>query len=178
MGTRLHVYEITEGTILSYHSYQIDEPVKKENVEKPIKELLEQADHIEDLHIGFYGTAGLRGEQCREKLLTQIKKALDTTKLVEAKILSGIEEAEGLMRSLQLLYPEIVEYTAIDMGGRSTQVVERNNNKVVLKTMETGIVSKNYAPVGIEGKNLLLLSAFQGVLNNTSDDSAEKLNIT
>ncbi|ORD94662.1 hypothetical protein ECANGB1_224 [Enterospora canceri] len=165
-GTRLNLYSFDKSKIELCKQYKHPKAISEEAYEEVLSSLTTKLD--EKIPLGFYGTAGMRQDSNGKDLLKKIKTFLKKYNLVDCRILTGPEEAIGLYDAFEHL-KYLNDYTLVDMGGNSTQVVVKNHNHITIKQFETGIQSKKSINLPKLSKpkhvnNLYVFSAFADLL--------------
>ncbi|KAL6121744.1 hypothetical protein NUSPORA_01304 [Nucleospora cyclopteri] len=171
-GTRLHIYTFDGDKVLKSETFYNNGPIERNQhseAEGIIKDLLNRGQVTKLIPIAFYGTAGLRSYNKTADLIKVIRNVLYLYNLIEIKVLKGFEEGLGLFEAFQYFLDSDQKYTLFDMGGKSTQVVQKNYNEVTISSVDTGIASKRqfYRPSIASKPDLIyLFSGFADVLTN------------
>lgn len=99
------------------------------------------------------GTSAVRESRNKERLISRLKKEMG----IELKVLSGIEEAElsylGVVKSL----PGTESPLVFDLGGGSTELIWRQGDRLIFKSLKLGVVRMTEAFISMDppGKNEL-----------------------
>jgi len=153
-GTRLKIFEFDGKKLISQKFYKseqipgIDEKkgihnLEDKDIERTLKHLFKTSEVSKKTPVGFYGTGGLRSvNQARQKaILDIVRESVQDYNLVQSKIISGNEEALYSYRAFEFLNPEEGDYSIIDMGGKSVQIVEKGSKEVRLFSLEMGVLN-------------------------------------
>ena len=181
-GTRLHIFKIESEKIKDVKEYKSHTAVKKESIGTMgfvLQDLLRQAEINSRVPIGIYGTAGLRENdekltddekmEFQHRFFNSANRSLGEYNLIDAKIISGAEEAVGIQRAFEYFFPEKHSYLLLDMGGKSTQVVHRKEEKYFFNSLNVGMVNRNQIKdYSIEPimEDAFLFSAFNALLKD------------
>lgn len=150
-GTRLKVFTFDGSLLKGEKVFKSDDiaiiPSKgiheqsDDEIQSTILQILELSDISKNTVIGFYGTAGLRSVsiESQSRILSIVKKATLDYKLVENKIISGVEEALYSLKGYEFLKHTENYYTLIDMGGKSVQIIQRIDDQFKLASLDLGI---------------------------------------
>lgn len=176
-ATRLHVYSFDKNKLNEKSTALFPYALSLKNVHETIETLL---PHVNDqTPIGFYATAGLRENPEGVQIIKEVKKKLVNHKLHEIKILSGTEEALGLLDAFEFFEPSLKKYQLLDMGGMSTQIVFKNNDDVKVQLWDTGIKIKrkiNQEKTQMEKyENIFLFSVFADALKEFSNKTYKEI---
>ncbi|OQS54404.1 hypothetical protein EHP00_1839 [Ecytonucleospora hepatopenaei] len=139
-STRLHIYSFVGDKLCKKGCFFHYEPLGIDTVERTLTNLLQNI--TSDIPVSFYATAGLREDKYSEEILKIVEKHMSNYNLVEIRLLTGEEEAIGLVDAFEYFFPEIENYLLMDMGGKSTQIVYKENGNKKFEVIETGISSK------------------------------------
>lgn len=141
-GTRLKVYDINDGRLTGEIKYKMNAGGLHEKTKPEIENTLDRFKAIvsQPKVSGFYGTAGLRMKEKRrqDEILNTVKRKLNLT---EAKVLSGIEEAFYALKAFEYYLPDEDDFTLIDMGGRSVQIIYKKRDIVKINSLDMGVLT-------------------------------------
>lgn len=153
-GTRLKIFEFDEKKLISQKFYKSEQipgieekkgihNLEDKDIEKTLKHLFNTSEMSKKTPVGFYGTGGLRSaSQARQKaILDIVRESVQEYNLVQSKIISGNEEALYSYRAFEFLNPDEGNYSIIDMGGKSVQIVEKGSKEVRLFSLEMGVLN-------------------------------------
>ncbi len=143
-GTRLNIFNITNGRIKSVMVFRRDKgisTIKLENIGSYMENLIVSSQVSKNTPIIFNGTAGLRRlkKKKQDRILREISKGLSDYNLIENQIIEGYNEAYYMLKSFKYAAPMIKEFILIDMGGKSVQIINKEFQKYKLKSYEIGI---------------------------------------
>lgn len=159
-GTRLKIYRFDGDTLttqLTFKHDEIDKNGSKKGIHeqndseiKPIiRGLASKAAEIQpDMLLAFYGTAGLRSMpvSVQNDILARVKGYLKKYNLFDVKILEGNEEALYSLRSFEYYLPWEDDFSIVDMGGRSVQIIHKKGSLIRVNSLEMGIVNSTCKP--------------------------------
>jgi exopolyphosphatase/guanosine-5'-triphosphate,3'-diphosphate pyrophosphatase len=131
---RSHVVtKMAEG--LEENGFISDEARKR--VIKTLKTFLKQIKKHEVVEVFAVGTAAMRDSSNTDEFIDEIKKKLD----IEVEIITG--QQEGIITSLGVHHfmDNLQNYLIVDIGGRSTEFIYEDNNKVVSHSLDLGVVT-------------------------------------
>ena len=131
---RLHVVtKMAEG--LEENGFISDEARKR--VIKTLKTFLKQIKKHEVVEVFAVGTAAMRDSSNTDEFIDEIKRKLD----IEVEIITG--QQEGIITSLGVHHfmDNLQNYLIVDIGGRSTEFIYEDNNKVVSHSLDLGVVT-------------------------------------
>ncbi|EEQ82529.1 hypothetical protein NCER_100733 [Vairimorpha ceranae BRL01] len=127
-GTRFNIFKYSKDKeLIQYQKYEVQGGLHKMNfynIKKSISSLIDQVPNfVYNIPIGVYCTAGFR-HPLNFKKLFYVVKLLKKYNIKEYGILSG--KYEGFLGYQALKYIlKTPNFTLIDMGGKSTQVVSK-----------------------------------------------------
>lgn len=156
-GTRLKLYRFRGDKFISgenLEAHDLDETLPKkglheesrEEIERTLAVLLKRADESENnMALGFYGTAGLRTAKhsIKEMVLSVVRGMMGSRNVYATKVLTGHEEALYTLRSYEHYFPDDKDFTIIDMGGRSVQIIHKKDSEVFLDSFEMGMLNSD-----------------------------------
>jgi hypothetical protein len=164
-GTRLHIYSFNNDQVVDFRNFKKEQNKSKgihlmndQEVKDEIENLLAMAKNkIKNIKFGFYGTAGMRSitQERANQILNIVNKALENHSLVESKVLSGDDEALYVLKSFEFLNPLAKEFTLIDMGGRSVQIVNRSGNQTNIGSLKLGMTNRTCSKNQEKNKEIL-----------------------
>jgi exopolyphosphatase/guanosine-5'-triphosphate,3'-diphosphate pyrophosphatase len=131
---RSHVVtKMAEG--LEENGFISDEARKR--VIKTLKTFLKQIKKHEVVEVFAVGTAAMRDSSNTDEFIDEIKRKLD----IEVEIITG--QQEGIITSLGVHHfmDNLQNYLIVDIGGRSTEFIYEDNNKVVSHSLDLGVVT-------------------------------------
>ncbi|OQS54405.1 hypothetical protein EHP00_1838 [Ecytonucleospora hepatopenaei] len=184
-STRLHIYDITDDYLKEVSCHKHNEPLNIHTVDNTMINLLENIINLKNntklnkncknklncnISIGFYATAGIREDPNKTQIMDKVKSYIndaihdDSNKqyIADVKILTGKEEAMGLVDAFEYFNPSADNYMLMDMGGKSTQIVYKVNGNIEIDLWNTGITTK---------KRILFDSLLDDNLNNSFLDN-------
>ena len=149
-STRLLIADITNGTLSTiYKEHQVTRMADKLSESKIISK--ESTKRVLRVLVGFFktinrnnveniqivGTAALRDAKNSKEITQLIEKRFG----FEVDIVSG--EDEGVLTSIGVLNSlgRLENFLIVDIGGRSTEFIYDNDNKIVSKSINIGVVS-------------------------------------
>jgi exopolyphosphatase/guanosine-5'-triphosphate,3'-diphosphate pyrophosphatase len=160
---RSHVVtKMAEG--LEENGFISDEARKR--VIKTLKTFLKQIKKHEVVEVFAVGTAAMRDSSNTDEFIDEIKKKLD----IEVEIITG--QQEGIITSLGVHHfmDNLQNYLIVDIGGRSTEFIYEDNNKVVSHSLDLGVVTlteKYFTELPANRENIL--KAEQEVIEKISN---------
>ena len=127
------VTKMAEG--LEENGFISDEARKR--VIKTLKTFLKQIKKHEVVEVFAVGTAAMRDSSNTDEFIDEIKRKLD----IEVEIITG--QQEGIITSLGVHHfmDNLQNYLIVDIGGRSTEFIYEDNNKVVSHSLDLGVVT-------------------------------------
>ena len=131
---RSHVVtKMAEG--LEENGFISDEARKR--VIKTLKTFVKQIKKHEVVEVFAVGTAAMRDSSNTDEFIDEIKRKLD----IEVEIITG--QQEGIITSLGVHHfmDNLQNYLIVDIGGRSTEFIYEDNNKVVSHSLDLGVVT-------------------------------------
>jgi exopolyphosphatase/guanosine-5'-triphosphate,3'-diphosphate pyrophosphatase len=131
---RLHVVtKMAEG--LEENGFISDEARKR--VIKTLKVFLKLIKKHEVVEVFAVGTAAMRDSTNTNEVVDEIRKKLD----IEVEVITG--QQEGIITSLGVHHfmDNLKNYLIVDIGGRSTEFIYENNNKVISHSLDLGVVT-------------------------------------
>ena len=160
---RSHVVtKMAEG--LEENGFISDEARKR--VIKTLKTFLKQIKKHEVVEVFAVGTAAMRDSSNTVEFIDEIKSKLD----IEVEIITGHQE--GIITSLGVHHfmDNLQNYLIVDIGGRSTEFIYEDNNKVVSHSLDMGVVTlteKYFSKLPANRENIL--KAEQEVIEKISN---------
>ena len=160
---RSHVVtKMAEG--LEENGFISDEARKR--VIKTLKTFLKQIKKHEVVEVFAVGTAAMRDSSNTDEFIDEIKRKLD----IEVEIITG--QQEGIITSLGVHHfmDNLQNYLIVDIGGRSTEFIYEDNNKVVSHSLDLGVVTlteKYFSELPANRENIL--KAEQEVIEKISN---------
>lgn len=160
---RSHVVtKMAEG--LEENGFISDEARKR--VIKTLKTFLKQIKKHEVVEVFAVGTAAMRDSSNTDEFIDEIKRKLD----IEVEIITG--QQEGIITSLGVHHfmDNLQNYLIVDIGGRSTEFIYEDNNKVVSHSLDLGVVTlteKYFTELPANRENIL--KAEQEVIEKISN---------
>ena len=160
---RSHVVtKMAEG--LEENGFISDEARKR--VIKTLKTFLKQIKKHEVVEVFAVGTAAMRDSSNTVEFIDEIKSKLD----IEVEIITGHQE--GIITSLGVHHfmDNLQNYLIVDIGGRSTEFIYEDNNKVVSHSLDLGVVTlteKYFSELPANRENIL--KAEQEVIEKISN---------
>ncbi len=160
---RSHVVtKMAEG--LEENGFISDEARKR--VIKTLKTFLKQIKKHEVVEVFAVGTAAMRDSSNTVEFIDEIKSKLD----IEVEIITGHQE--GIITSLGVHHfmDNLQNYLIVDIGGRSTEFIYEDNNKVVSHSLDIGVVTlteKYFSKLPANRENIL--KAEQEVIEKISN---------
>jgi exopolyphosphatase/guanosine-5'-triphosphate,3'-diphosphate pyrophosphatase len=160
---RLHVVtKMAEG--LEENGFISDEARKR--VIKTLKTFLKLIKKHEVVEVFAVGTAAMRDSSNADEFTDEIKRKLD----IEVEIITG--QQEGIITSLGVHHfmDNLQNYLIVDIGGRSTEFIYEDNNKVVSHSLDLGVVTlteKYFSELPANRENIL--KAEQEVIEKISN---------
>jgi len=131
--------EAVERTVEAVKSYLIDTNEYRANI------------------TAVMGTSAVRESINKEILISRLKKETG----IELKVLSGTEEAElsylGVVKSL----PKIENPLVFDLGGGSTELVWRQEDRLTLKSIKVGVVRLTEAFISLDPPDIKEIRAIE-----------------
>ncbi len=131
---RLHVVtKMAEG--LEENGFISDEAKKR--VIKTLKTFLKKIKKHEVVEVFAVGTAALRDSTNTDEFIDEIRRKLD----IEVEVITG--QQEGIITSLGVNHfmDNLQNYLIVDIGGRSTEFIYEDNNKVISHSLDLGVVT-------------------------------------
>jgi len=131
---RSHVVtKMAEG--LEENGFISDEAKKR--VIKTLKTFLKKIKKHEVVEVFAVGTAALRDSTNTEEFIDEIRRKLD----IEVEVITG--QQEGIITSLGVHHfmDNLQNYLIVDIGGRSTEFIYEDNNKVISHSLDLGVVT-------------------------------------
>lgn len=174
-GTRLKIYTFQGSSLESQDIFKSQQnkgihEMNTTEIEDTITKLLSQGNVSNEDVVGFYGTAGLRSadEKTRNRVIGKLKSLLNGHRTVDVAVMSGLDEALYSSKAYEFLKSAKNQYCLIDMGGRSVQIVQRNNLIYKLASLDLGILNSkcNESKEGF-------LETFYGKLKNLFGSSSK-----
>jgi exopolyphosphatase/guanosine-5'-triphosphate,3'-diphosphate pyrophosphatase len=160
---RSHVVtKMAEG--LEENGFISDEARKR--VIKTLKTFLKLIKKHEVVEVFAVGTAAMRDSSNADEFIDEIKRKLD----IEVEIITG--QQEGIITSLGVHHfmDNLQNYLIVDIGGRSTEFIYEDNNKVVSHSLDLGVVTlteKYFSELPANRENIL--KAEQEVIEKISN---------
>lgn len=126
----------------------------RKRVIKTLKVFLKQIKKHEVVEVFAVGTAAMRDSSNTDEFIDEIKRKLD----IEVEIITG--QQEGIITSLGVHHfmDNLQNYLIVDIGGRSTEFIYEDNNKVVSHSLNLGVVTlteKYFTELPANSKNIL-----------------------
>ena len=120
---------------LEEKGYISNEAIKR--VIKTLKTFLKQIKKHEVTEVFAIGTAAMRDSSNSDAIIDEIRRKLD----IEVEVISG--QQEGIITSLGVHHfmDNLQNYLIVDIGGRSTEFIYEENNKVISQSLELGVVT-------------------------------------
>ena len=131
---RSHVVtKMAEG--LEENGFISDEAKKR--VIKTLKTFLKKIKKHEVVEVFAVGTAAMRDSSNTDEFIDEIRRKLD----IEVEIITG--QQEGIITSLGVHHfmDNLQNYLIVDIGGRSTEFIYEDNNKVISHSLDLGVVT-------------------------------------
>ena len=131
---RSHVVtKMAEG--LEENGFISDEAKKR--VIKTLKTFLKKIKKHEVVEVFAVGTAAMRDSSNTDEFIDEIRRKLD----IEVEIITGLQE--GIITSLGVHHfmDNLQNYLIVDIGGRSTEFIYEDNNKVISHSLDLGVVT-------------------------------------
>ena len=131
---RLHVVtKMAEG--LEENGFISDEARKR--VIKTLKTFLKKIKKHDVVEVFAVGTAAMRDSSNTDEFIDEIRRKLD----IEVEIITG--KQEGIITSLGVHHfiDNLQNYLIVDIGGRSTEFIYEDNNKVISHSLDLGVVT-------------------------------------
>lgn len=144
-GTRLNIFQIKNNEINTVSVIKqkggID-TIPFNSIGIYLNNLIKNANFPTNVPLIFNSTAGMRklNKVNSNKILDKIKKEMWEYNLIENKVIKGEVEAYYTLKSIEYAAPEMKEFIIIDMGGKSVQIIEKNENGHSVKSYEIGIL--------------------------------------
>lgn len=144
-GTRLNIFQIKNNEINTVSVIRqkggID-TIPFNSIGIYLNNLIKNANLPTNVPLIFNSTAGMRklNKVNSDKILDKIKKEMWEYNLIENKVIKGEVEAYYTLKSIEYAAPEMKEFIIIDMGGKSVQIIEKNENGHSVKSYEIGIL--------------------------------------
>lgn len=201
-GTRLKIFDIENGRLNGEIKYKIEGGIHEKSTEE-IEETLKRFSNINSGNnsnsnnssinnregqqplkrfnniekMGFYGTAGLRLEDKnrQNEILKIVRDKLKDSNLVESKILSGLEEAFYAQKAFEYYISE-EDYVLVDMGGRSVQIIYKNEGTVKMSSLDMGVLKSEKCNIYIERYENNSKNRGDSFNNNTSRNKRDPFN--
>ena len=109
----------------------------RKRVIKTLKTFLKQIKKHEVLQVFAVGTAAMRDSTNTNEFIDEIKRKID----IEVEVITG--QQEGIITSLGVLHfmENLQNYLIVDIGGRSTEFIYEDNNKVISHSIDLGVVT-------------------------------------
>ena len=109
----------------------------RKRVIKTLKTLLKQIKKHEVSQVFAVGTAAMRDSTNTNEFIDEIKRKID----IEVEVITG--QQEGIITSLGVLHfmENLQNYLIVDIGGRSTEFIYEDNNKVISHSIDLGVVT-------------------------------------
>ena len=109
----------------------------RKRVIKTLKTFLKQIKKHEVSQVFAVGTAAMRDSTNTNEFIDEIKRKID----IEVEVITG--QQEGIITSLGVLHfmENLQNYLIVDIGGRSTEFVYEDNNKVISHSIDLGVVT-------------------------------------
>ena len=140
LGEEFHILEkshvvtkMAEG--LEENGFISDDSRKR--VIKTLKTFLKQIKKHEVSQVFAVGTAAMRDSTNTNEFIDEIKRKID----IEVEVITG--QQEGIITSLGVLHfmENLQNYLIVDIGGRSTEFIYEDNNKVISHSIDLGVVT-------------------------------------
>lgn len=154
-GTRLHIYSFQNDHLINFRYFDKEystsrglQEMNEEEIKEEIESLVSMIEgNTENIPFGFYGTAGLRllNDAKSSQILKVVAETLKNHKLVECKILSGDDEALYALKSFEFLNPSTDQFTLIDLGGKSVQIIIKNGRQIKIESRELGTSDRKHS---------------------------------
>ena len=131
---RSHVVtKMAEG--LEENGFISDEAKKR--VIKTLKTFLKKIKKHEVVEVFAVGTAAMRDSSNTDEFIDEIRRKLD----IEVEIITG--QQEGIITSLGVHHfmDNLQNSLIVDIGGRSTEFIYEDNNKVISHSLDLGVVT-------------------------------------
>ena len=127
------VTKMAEG--LEENGFITDDSRKR--VIKTLKTFLKQIKKHEVSQVFAVGTAAMRDSTNTNEFIDEIKRKID----IEVEVITG--QQEGIITSLGVLHfmENLQNYLIVDIGGRSTEFIYEDNNKVISHSIDLGVVT-------------------------------------
>ena len=127
------VTKMAEG--LEENGFISDEAKKR--VIKTLKTFLKKIKKHEVVEVFAVGTAAMRDSSNTDEFIDEIRRKLD----IEVEIITG--QQEGIFTSLGVHHfmDNLQNYLIVDIGGRSTEFIYEDNNKVISHSLDLGVVT-------------------------------------
>ena len=109
----------------------------RKRVIKTLKTFLKQIKKHEVSQVFAVGTAAMRDSTNTNEFIDEIKRKID----IEVEVITG--QQEGIITSLGVLHfmENFQNYLIVDIGGRSTEFIYEDNNKVISHSIDLGVVT-------------------------------------
>jgi len=109
----------------------------RKRVIKTLKTFLKQIKKHEVSQVFAVGTAAMRDSINTSEFIDEIKRKID----IEVEVITG--QQEGIITSLGVLHfmENLQNYLIVDIGGRSTEFIYEDNNKVISHSIDLGVVT-------------------------------------
>ena len=109
----------------------------RKRVIKTLKTFLKQIKKHEVSQVFAVGTAAMRDSINTIEFIDEIKRKID----IEVEVITG--QQEGIITSLGVLHfmENLQNYLIVDIGGRSTEFIYEDNNKVISHSIDLGVVT-------------------------------------
>ena len=131
---RTHVVtKMAEG--LEENGFISDEARKR--VIKTLKTFLKKIKKHEVAEVFAVGTAAIRDSSNTDEFIDEIRRKLD----IEVEIITG--QQEGIITSIGVHHfmDNLQNYLIVDIGGRSTEFIYEDDNKVISQSLDLGVVT-------------------------------------
>ena len=131
---RLHVVtKMAEG--LEENGFISDEARKR--VIKTLKTFLKKIKKHDVVEVFAVGTAAMRDSSNTDEFIDEIRRKLD----IQVEIITG--QQEGIITSLGVHHfiDNLQNYLIVDIGGRSTEFIYEDSNKVISHSLDLGVVT-------------------------------------
>ncbi|ELA41527.1 uncharacterized protein VICG_01391 [Vittaforma corneae ATCC 50505] len=178
-GTRLKIYQFDGNTLtsqLTFKHHELNKNIPKKGIheqsnseiESTIDELVRKAIEIQpDMLLAFYGTAGMRSvpANIQNSILDRVRDCLKKYNLFDVKVLEGNEEALYSLKSFEHYLPWEDDFSIVDMGGRSVQIIHKRGSLIRVNSLEMGIINST-----CKQQNNKVKSIIDGLLKGRSDN--------
>lgn len=188
-GTRLKVYRFDDDLLVSQKTYKPEEQntrIEKKGIHEQNKDEIEaifkefkNVINVEDskMHLGFYGTAGMRGVSGSKQrdIIKQVKDYLEGYDLIQTEVLSGKQEAFNTLKAFGYYAPFEDDFTIVDMGGRSVQIIQKMGRSVFIESLEMGVLYSRCSKGVLRNRNRMFLQKGIELDDNMNRDVDEVL---